>query len=130
MLNSKTILMIGQNMFFVPRVENAAGPSGYRVKLTSTAGSFWETYDEGGIALVLVDLEGDRAAWSEVVQGLRERGSGQCRVVAFGPHSDVESLELAARLGCDAVLTKGAFSGAIGRIVETEGASAVPSKKE
>ena len=49
-------------------------------------------------------------------------------MVAFGPHSDVESLELAARLGCDAVLTKGAFSGAIGRIVETEGASAVPSK--
>ena len=130
MADDKNILMVGTNLFFLPRVQNAARPSGYAVKLASTPESFWQSYDEDGPALVLVDLEGDRAAWSEVVRGLRERGPDRCRVVAFGPHADTESLELAASLGCDAVLTKGAFNSSIARIVRTEGASAVSHDEE
>ena len=129
MAGSKNVLMVGSNLFFLPRVQNAARPSGYGVRLTSTAESFWEAYDEDGAALVLVDLEGDRAEWSQVARGMRERVD-RCRVVAFGPHADVESLELAARLGCDAVLTKGVFSRDIVKIIQTEGASAVSQEGE
>ena len=122
MPDRKAILVVSRNLFFLPRIQNVASPSGYDVKLTSTSPEFWEAYDEGDIPLVLVDLEGDRDIWTAVVRGLGERVPPTSRVVAFGPHSDVESLDLARELGCDAVLTKGEFSGALRTIVETEGA--------
>ena len=122
MPDGKAILVVGRNLFFLPRIQNVATPSGYDVKLTSTSPEFWEAYDVGGVALVLVDLEGDKDTWTAVVRGLRERDPPTSRVVAFGPHADVETLDLARELGCDAVLTKGEFSGGLRKIVETEGA--------
>ena len=73
MPHRKAILVVGRNLFFLPRIQNVASPSGYEVKLTATAPKFWETYDEGDTALVLVDLEGDKDTWTAVVRGLRER---------------------------------------------------------
>ena len=122
MPDRKAILVVGRNQFFLPRIQNVAGPSGYDVKLTTTVPEFWEAHDDGDIALVLVDLEGDKDTWTEVVRGMRERIPPKSRVVAFGPHADLDSLDLARELGCDAVLTKGEFSGALRKIVETEGA--------
>ena len=122
MSDRKAILVVGQNLFFLPRIQNVAGPSGYEVRLTARAPKFWELYDEGNVALVLVDLEGDKDTWVRLVRELRERDAPTPRVVAFGPHADIATLELARELGCDAVLTKGEFSGALKRIVETEGA--------
>ena len=122
MPDRKAILVVGRNLFFLPRIHNVAEPSGYDVKLTATAAEFWEAYDEGDIPLVLVDLEGDKDTWTSVVRGLRDRVPAMSRVVAFGPHADIESLDLAKKLGCDAALTKGEFSGALRKIVETEGA--------
>ena len=118
----KTILVVGRNLFFLPRIQNVARPSGYDVKLTATASEFWDAYGEGSIALVFVDLEGESEIWTAVVRGLRERVPKIFRIVAFGPHSDTESLDLARELGCDAVLTKGKFSSGLRKIVETEGA--------
>ena len=122
MPNRKAILVVGQNLFFLPRIQNVAGPSGYEVRLTDSAPTFWNLYDEGEVALVLVDLEGDKNTWASVIRGLRERASPVSRVVAFGPHADAATLEVARELGCDAVLTKGEFSDALRKIVETEGA--------
>ena len=122
MPDGKAILVVGRNLFFLPRIQNVATPSGYDVKLTSTTPEFWEAYDVGDTALVLVDLEGDKDTWTAIVRRLRERDPPTSRVVAFGPHADIETLDLARELGCDAVLTKGEFSGALRKIVETEGA--------
>ena len=122
MPDTKTILVVGRNLFFLPRILNVASPSGYNVKLTSTDAEFLEAYEKGDTPLVLVDLEGDKDTWTAVVRGLRERVPPTARVVAFGPHSDVETLDLARELGCDAVPTKGEFSDALRTIVETEGA--------
>ena len=128
MPDRKTILVVGQNLFFLPRIQNVATPSGYDVKLISTAPEFWEAHDEGDAPLVLVDLEVDKGTWTGVVRGLGERTSPTAKVVAFGPHSEVATLDLARELGCDAVLTKGEFSGALRRIVETEGAEVKAAK--
>ena len=77
MPDKKTILVVGRNLFFLPRIQNVASPSGYDVRLTSTDSEFWEAYDGGGIPLVLVDLEGDKDTWTAVVRGLRERRIGR-----------------------------------------------------
>ena len=101
--------MLGQNLFFLPRIMNAATQSGMSIRLTNTEADFWKAYGEQKPALVLVDLEGDPDVWPKVLEELQSQGS-EPNLIAFGPHSDVEGMELARNLGCDPVLSKGEFS--------------------
>lgn len=61
---------------------------------------------------LVVDLESD--AGMDLIRRLRASGAGEparsVRVVAFGPHVDVDRLRLAKSLGADAVMSRGAFS--------------------
>ncbi|MCH8826525.1 MAG: hypothetical protein J4N64_06475 [Chloroflexi bacterium] len=110
MSEPKTVLVVGQNLFFLPRIQNAATPNGYKVLQTRTEAEFRESFEEGTTALVLVDLEGDAEEWPKVVQGLRGEKRASVKVVAFGPHSDEAGMARARDLGCDLVLSKGEFS--------------------
>ena len=62
------------------------------------------------LALILVDLEDDELVWSKVLEGLGQRGTGEAKVVAFGPHENVALLERAKALGCDLALSRGEFN--------------------
>ena len=110
MSEPKTVLVVGQNLFFLPRIQNAATPNGYKVVQARTEAEFRENFEEGTTALVLVDLEGDAEEWPKVVQGLRGEKRASVKVVAFGPHSDEAGMARARDLGCDLVLSKGEFS--------------------
>ena len=110
MSDAKTVLVVGQNLFFIPRIQNAASPNGYQVVQTRTEDEFRERFQEGTTALVLVDLEGYAPEWTKVVQGLRGDKRASVKVVAFGPHSDEAGMARARDLGCDLVLSKGEFS--------------------
>ena len=110
------VIVVGQDLFFLPRVQNAAGPHGYEVVQASTSERFHDLYEEGGTALILVDLAGDAPAWRAVVERLSGE-AGRPRIVAFGHHADVEGLEEAVALGCDAALSKAQFSRDIVKIV-------------
>ncbi|MCI0771728.1 MAG: hypothetical protein J4N94_07595, partial [Chloroflexi bacterium] len=107
MSEPKTVLVVGQNLFFLPRIQNAATPNGYKVVQARTEAEFRESFEEGTTALVLVDLEGDAEEWPKVVQGLRGEKRASVKVVAFGPHSDEAGMARARDLGCDLVLSKG-----------------------
>lgn len=122
MVAGETILVLCQNLFFLPRIQNAAGPLGYEVRHATDEAGFWDSYLELKPALVLVDLEGNRATWTGVVRDLQEQPQPRPRIVAFGPHVDVAALALARELGCDAVLTKGEFSSSLHQIVQSRGA--------
>ena len=74
----ETVLLIGQNLFFLGRVEALADPLGYEVLRTSTESAFWDSYGSRQLALILVDLDGDELVWSKVLEGLGQRGSGVC----------------------------------------------------
>ena len=121
MTDKETILVIGQNLFFLPRIQNVADPYGYEVRLTTSKAMFRDQYQQGKTALILTDLEGDRDVWTSVITELREQAGPTAKIVAFGPHADVETLKLARDLGCDAVLTKGEFSKTLHKIIETRG---------
>ena len=109
MLEHHTVFVLGQNLFFLPRIMNAAKHSGLSMRLTNTEADFWKAYQEQPPALVLVDLEGDPDVWPKVLEQLRTQDS-ETSLVAFGPHTDVKGMELARNLGCDQVLSKGEFS--------------------
>jgi hypothetical protein len=81
-LSKEIILLVGQNLFFLGRVENLAEPLGYEVQHTTTESAFWNAYGSGQIALILVDLEGDESIWRKVLEGIRQQGAGGVKVVS------------------------------------------------
>ena len=116
--DTQTVLLVGQNLFFLGRVETVADPLGYQVQRASTESAFWENYGTGRLALILVDLEGDESIWSKVLEGMNQHETRGAKVVAFGPHEDVAMLERARNLGCDLVLNKGEFSRDLPKIIQ------------
>jgi len=125
-----TVLLVGQNLFFLGRVEAVAEPLGYEVQRATTESVFREYYASRRPALILVDLEGDESVWSKVLEsighpeegGINEQGGinkeGGVQVVAFGPHENVAMLERARNLGCDLVLNKGEFNRDLPKIID------------
>jgi CheY-like chemotaxis protein len=120
-LSKEIILLVGQNLFFLGRVENLAEPLGYEVQRATTESAFWDTYGSGQVALILVDLEGDESIWSKVLGGIHQQEAERVKVVGFGPHENVTTLERARDLGCDLVLNKGEFNRDLPKIIERRG---------
>ncbi len=118
MNGSGRIILVAQDLFFLPRVYNAAAPHGYEVMQAQTADRFHDLYGEGRTALVLVDLAGDSAEWQAVVEYL-PREAGRPRIIAFGNHADEESLEQAVSLGCDSAVSNAELSRDIAKLIES-----------
>ena len=129
MADASRIILLGQNLFFQGRVETVAEPLGYSVRQANTEADFWNSYADGETELVLVDLEGDAETWSSVLTGLGQRAANDGksspdsgpksgpRIVAFGPHEDVATMERAAALGAQQTLNKGRFSATLPEII-------------
>jgi DNA-binding response OmpR family regulator len=109
MADSKTIVLVGQDLFFLGRVDSLAQSHGYETLRATTEQAFWNHFNTRKPALVLVDLEGDHDTWSKVLEGVRPQNNG-ITVIAFGPHENTEELERARRLGCNLALSKGEFN--------------------
>ncbi len=116
--DKETVLLVGQNLFFLGRVEVLAESLGYEVQQATTESAFWEYHASRRPALILVDLEGDESIWSNVLADIDHQGAGEVKVVAFGPHENVAMLERARNLGCDLVLNKGEFNRDLPKIIE------------
>lgn len=115
---SGKIILVAQDLFFLPRVYNAAAPQGYDVIQAQTAERFDDVHIQGGTALVLVDLAGDDAEWQAVVDRL-SREADRPRTIAFGNHADEDALEGAVALGCDSAISNAELSRDIARIIES-----------
>lgn len=116
---SDKIILVAQDLFFLPRVYNAATPQGYEVAQAQTADRFRDLHAEGRTALVLVDLAGDAAEWRAVVERLSSGEAGRPRIVAFGNHADEQALEQAVTLGCDSALSNAELSRDMVKIIES-----------
>ena len=119
--SASRIILLGQNLFFLARVETVAEPRGYSVRQAHTEADFWNSYTDWETELVLVDLEGDAETWNSVLKALSERVAANSgsppRIIAFGPHEDTASMERAAELGAQQTLNKGRFSATLGEIL-------------
>ena len=122
----ETVLMVTRNLFFVPRVENAATGCGLEVVQVASKSAFWEEYGSRRVPLVLVDLEIERETWTAIVRRLVKEGNSGPRIVAYGPHSEVALLAEAREAGCHVVLIKGEFDRRLKELLETRGAVVAP----
>ena len=111
-----TIVLVGQNLFFLGRVETLAESQGVEVLSAPNEAAFRRHLARQRPALVLVDLEGDASVWESAVKEVAA-DKGSTRVVAFGPHEDLATMDRARELGCDLALSKGAFNRDLGKIV-------------
>ncbi len=116
-LDSKTILLVGQNLFFLGRVDALAEPFGHEVQRAATESDFKEKAQDHRLALVLVDLEGEESIWAAVLDDIKKNRAG-VKSVAFGPHQNVAVLQHARDLGCSMVLNKGEFNRDLPSIIQ------------
>ncbi len=116
MSEAQTIVLVGQNLFFLGHLEALAEPLGHETLRATSEAAFWRHFNRQRPALVLVDLEGDESVWTAVVAGVRSQTDG-VRMIAFGPHEDTAALEQARTLGCDAALSKGEFNRDLPKII-------------
>ncbi len=117
------VLLVGQNLFFLGRIEAAAEPLGFEVRRATSESAFRNQLDGHPPDLVLVDLEGDESTWVGALEVLKERNPESTKVIAFGPHEQVATLERARALGCDLVLNKGEFNRDLAKILADLGSS-------
>ena len=129
-------LVLTGNLFFIPRIESAAIRSGMEAIYGDSASGLLKSTAGRDVALALVDLETDEAAWVEglavLSAALKPRpgavGDGHgapSPIIAYGPHGDAETLRKARRLGCDAVLTKRDFSQRLLELMGTRGQAVI-----
>ena len=103
-----TLLLLSNNLMFLPRIQQAAG-STVSIVRASNLDRLTELISEGNIDIVVADLEYDQAFWHKALQLFQENQNLNPKMIAYGPHEDTNSMELARSLGCDPVLAKGAF---------------------
>jgi DNA-binding NarL/FixJ family response regulator len=125
MPEAKTIVLVGQNLYFLGHLETLAEPQGHETLRATNEAAFWRHYNRQPPALVLVDLEGDESVWTAVVTGVRSQAHG-VRMIAFGPHEDTAALEQARTLGCDAAMSKGEFNRDLPKIIGELGGGLKP----
>ena len=128
-------LVLTGNLFFIPRIESAAIRSGMEAIYGDSAAGLLKSTAGREIALALIDLETDEAAWVEGVSLLadalkpgsyrRDDDATPTPLIAYGPHGDAETLRKARRLGCDAVLTKRDFSQRLLELMSTRGQAVI-----
>ena len=103
-----TLLLLSNNLMFLPRIQQAAG-STVSIVRASNLDRLTELIYESNIDMVVADLEYDQDFWHKALQLFQENQNLNPKMIAYGPHEDTNSMELARSLGCDPVLAKGAF---------------------
>ena len=103
-----TLLLLSNNLMFLPRIQQAAG-STVSIVRASNLDRLTELISESNIDIVVADLEYDQDFWHKALQLFQENQNLNPKMIAYGPHEDTNSMELARSLGCDPVLAKGAF---------------------
>ena len=117
MPRSKKILVIATNLFFLPRIQNIAAPSGCDTRQVMTVERLNEELADGETVLALVDLEADPDFWGDAVRTVLASGPSRPKIVGYGGHTNTTMLSKAEEVGCDLVLTKGQFSRDLAKLI-------------
>lgn len=114
--NRPAVLAITGNLFFLPRIEAAAGHYGMETLHGRNAAALLDAAGPRRIALAFLDLELEESVWAEALACLTRRsaaadGGGEpLRIIAYGPHGEPETLRKARELGCNQTLIKRDFA--------------------
>lgn len=97
-------------LFFAPRVSDALRQLGFETRDLNPDDHF----DFQGTQLVLVQLEGPRERWLKVIEAARV---ANVPVLAFGRHTEAESLRTARRAGASMAVPNAALGAELPTLV-------------
>ncbi len=136
-----TILALTDDLFLVPRLEDAARALGWRLEVGGSEGDeerparpvrLTEPLEgaEADLvrrlatdppALILVDLASTAIPWRSWIPTLKTSSTTRrIPILAFGPHVEADALEQARALGADRVVTRGELQKHLGELLRGE----------
>lgn len=114
------ILYFAADLLWATRIRSTAEGLGIQVRPVRNVAMLQARLADSPVRGVVIDLDGGDAAL-ELIAHIRAPentgGSPPIRIVAWGPHVNVEKLRAAKEAGADAVMARGAFSRALPRVL-------------
>lgn len=114
---SKTIILIVDDLMFLPKLEDSLRQLGYQ-PLTATNETDLTRSLFTAPVLVIVDLFSRIIPWEALVRRIKSSKMNYVPVLGFGPHVDLQLREKALAAGCTAVVGRGAIAGQLAQLVE------------
>jgi CheY-like chemotaxis protein len=116
---SKNVLVVCADLFFSSNLHNGVKQAGHSSKTALSGPQALSLLEQGDYAWVVVDLEMPGVD----LRALKEACARQpaCRLIAFGPHVQVDLFEKAREAGCDQILSRGQAAGGLARLLQVEG---------
>jgi hypothetical protein len=100
-----SVLMLSRDLLFASRVKSAARAAGLNCRIASR----FPDEQADSIRLVILDLSTLAALAGELVLQCAQR-CPTARLIAYGPHVQVDNLQAARQAGIATVMTNGQFS--------------------
>jgi hypothetical protein len=114
------VLYLASDLLWATRIKGTADGIGIPARPVRNIEMLRARRADSDVRALILDLESPEMALEMLAEvrkpdGAASASSGRLRVVAFGPHVNVELLERARAGGADRVMTRGAFDA---RLVE------------
>jgi len=101
------ILLLSSDLMFQSRISGAARAAEKNFLVDRTVEKLVERVESAHeVSLVLIDLTLASLDLATAIERVHQ-SFGNCKVLCFGPHVDVDRLSLAQESGADVVLTRG-----------------------
>jgi CheY-like chemotaxis protein len=114
---SETIILIVDDLMFLPRLETTLRGLGYRTITATNETEVTRALFRSPV-LVIVDLFSQKVDWAALIGMIKKSKAGPVPVLGFGPHVDLSLREKALAVGCDAVVGRGAVATNLAHLVE------------
>lgn len=115
----ETIVLIVDDLMFLPRLENGLRQLGYHPLVATNETDLSRALFTAPV-MVIVDLFSQSFNWERLVRFVKGPGKKAVHVptLGFGPHVDLELRERALAAGCTAVVGRGAIASQLPHLVE------------
>ncbi len=113
-METKRVIAVVSDLMFVVKIGDAAKRAGVAVKFVSDAPRVLEMAE--GAALVLIDLNNDKAQPLELVRELKAR---RLPVIGYLSHVQLDLKRQAEEAGCDRVIARSTLSDRINEIMSS-----------
>ncbi len=114
---SETIVLIVDDLMFLPRLENGLRQIGYQPVVATNDSQLTKALFKSPV-LIIVDLFSQSFNWEYLIGVVKKSKAGPVPVLGFGPHVDLELRQKALDAGCNAVVGRGAVASQLQHLVE------------
>jgi CheY-like chemotaxis protein len=102
-------LVLSDDLIFTSRITGTARDLGLIIKPARSVESLKQAVVRDCPTCIIVDLSFPGFEAAAFLKGLRELGTAQPRLVAYGSHVDAATLKTAREAGCDPVMPRSQF---------------------